>query len=62
MDGGACQATIHGVTKSQTQLSDFTFPSFKSKMATFLETGHRFNSISCKTETLVQLEYKLQIA
>ena len=25
MDGGACQATVHGVTKSQTQLSDFTF-------------------------------------
>ena len=25
MDGGACQATVHGVAKSQTQLSDFTF-------------------------------------
>ena len=25
MDGGAWQATVHGVTKSQTQLSDFTF-------------------------------------
>ena len=25
MDGGACQATVHGVTKSRTQLSDFTF-------------------------------------
>ena len=24
MDGGAWQATVHGVTKSQTQLSDFT--------------------------------------
>ena len=23
MDGGAWQATVHGVTKSQTQLSDF---------------------------------------
>ena len=25
MDGGAWQATVHGVVKSQTQLSDFTF-------------------------------------
>ena len=25
MEGGACQATIHEVTKSQTQLSYFTF-------------------------------------
>ena len=25
MDGGAWWATVHGVTESQTQLSDFTF-------------------------------------
>ena len=25
MDGGAWSATVHGVTKSQTQLRDFTF-------------------------------------
>ena len=25
MDGGGCQATVHGVTKSQAGLSDFTF-------------------------------------
>ena len=25
MDGGACWAAVHGVAKSQTQLSDFTF-------------------------------------
>ena len=25
MDGGAWKATVHGVAKSQTQLSDFTF-------------------------------------
>ena len=25
MDGGAWQASVHGVTKSRTQLSDFTF-------------------------------------
>ena len=28
MDGGAWQATVHGVSKSQTRLSDFTFFSF----------------------------------
>ena len=27
-DGGTWWATVHGVTKSQTQLSDFTFTSF----------------------------------
>ena len=25
MDGGTCQATVHGVAKSQTRLSDFTY-------------------------------------
>ena len=25
MDGGACWAAVYGVTKSRTQLSDFTF-------------------------------------
>ena len=25
MDGGSWQATVHGVTKSRTRLSDFTF-------------------------------------
>ena len=28
MDGGAWWATVHGVTKSRTQLSDFTFTFF----------------------------------
>ena len=26
MDGGACYAAVHGVAKSRTRLSDFTFP------------------------------------
>ena len=26
MDGGAWEAAVHGVMKSQTRLSDFTFP------------------------------------
>ena len=38
MDGGACWATVHGVSKSRTQLSDFTFPfhfhALEKKMAT----------------------------
>ena len=25
MDRGACEAAVHGVTRSQTRLSDFTF-------------------------------------
>ena len=34
MDGGAWQATVHGVTKSQTQLSDSTF--------TFMQYANEF--------------------
>ena len=38
MDGGAWQAAVHGVAKSQTQLSDFTFTlhfhALKEDMAT----------------------------
>ena len=31
MDGGAWQATVHGVTKNRTRLSDFTFSYFINK-------------------------------
>ena len=31
MDGGAWWATVHGVTKSQTQLSNFTFTKYLKK-------------------------------
>ena len=38
MDGGAWQAAVHGVEKSQTRLSDFTFtfhfPALEKEMAT----------------------------
>ena len=38
MDGGACWGAVHGVTKSRTRLSDFTFPfhfnSLEKDMAT----------------------------
>ena len=32
MDGGAWQATVHGVTKSWTRLSDFTFPFLEEEL------------------------------
>ena len=38
MDGGAWRATVHGVAKSRTRLSDFTFtlhfPALEKEMAT----------------------------
>ena len=34
MDGGARWATVHGVTKSRTRLSDFTFPLCKLWVST----------------------------
>ena len=42
MDGGAWWATVHGVAKSQTQLSDFTF-TFKCMM---LKQGTRIVSVN----------------
>ena len=32
MDGGSWQATVHGVTKSWTRLSDFTFIEFEEML------------------------------
>ena len=42
MDGGAWWATVHGVEKSGTQLSDFTFTFFGTGMKTdlFQSCGH----------------------
>ena len=45
MDGGAWQATVHGVTKSWTQLSDFIFTFFLSR---FQSRG-----FSCKLSSLM---------
>ena len=36
MDRGAWQATVHGVAKSRTRLSDFTFPSQRTNTLFFL--------------------------
>ena len=35
MDGGALQATVNGITKSRTQLSDFTTLHSKSEVSIF---------------------------
>ena len=37
MDRGAWRATVHGVTKSQTQLSDFHFQQLKIPVKEFLK-------------------------
>ena len=34
MDGGAWWVAVHGVAKSRTRLSDFTFPALEKAMAT----------------------------
>ena len=41
MEGGAWQAIVHGVTKSQTQLSDFTSLSIASTGKEDRRTGHQ---------------------
>ena len=38
MDGGAWWATVHGVTKSQTQLSDFTLLVVGTQICSFNTT------------------------
>ena len=40
MDGGAWWATVHGVSKSQTRLSDFTSLHFKSIITVFAIKGN----------------------
>ena len=39
MDGGAWEATVHGVTKSQTRLNDFTFFHFQHFYYFLFEVG-----------------------
>ena len=38
MDGGAWWATVHGVTKSQTRLSDYTLPVVDTQICSFNTT------------------------
>ena len=44
MDGGAWWATVHGVTKSRTRLSDFTF-TFRVEMTEILKIPERLGSL-----------------
>ena len=45
MDRGAWWATVHGITKSRTRLSDFTFTfNFDTKTNIFQKTKLTFNS------------------
>ena len=37
MDGGTWQATVHGVSKNQTRLSDFTFLGSKSMVTILID-------------------------
>ena len=48
MDGGAWKATIHGVAKSRTQLSDFTFPSRQN--STRETRRYRFPSVTISAD------------
>ena len=51
MDRGAWQATVHGVTKSLTRLSDFTFTTFRS-IPTFSHSAVRKRSKPCRLHFL----------
>ena len=43
MDGGAWQATVHGVSKSRTRLSDFTFsPVYMHRISVPVHQGVQF--------------------
>ena len=46
MDGGAWWATVHGVAKSWTRLSDFTFTFNFSSSLTLLFSGSQFFILS----------------
>ena len=48
VDEGAWQATVHGVTKSQTQLSDFTFTLCFIKTEDLFDGQISFHSIKLK--------------
>ena len=57
MDGGAWWATVHGVAKSQTRLSDFTFRAIQEVSGTLYSFGfwHIWNSKEIHSLTISNL-------
>ena len=50
MDRGTWQATVHGVAKSRTRLSDFTFTFMKNPTANLILNDERLNNFSLRSE------------
>ena len=46
IDGGACWATVHGVTKSRTRLSDFAFTYLRAGLGPRRSTNHRVTRVT----------------
>ena len=65
MDRGAWQATVHGVVKSQTQLSDFYFTSFlyfiSKTQVIATENGAKNIQTQISAGTLTKIALILQI-
>ena len=65
MDGGAWQATIHGVTKSRTRLNDFTFFLSIIYGLYYVEVGsfyaHLLNSFSHKCVLILSKAFSASI-
>ena len=61
MDGGAWWATVHGVPKSQTRLSDFTFTKIIKGVHWFLQLFFLIRILPFSTYRFLQLLFKLLI-
>ena len=63
IDGGACQARVHGVSKSQTRLENFTFFHFILKLIYFASYIFKFHNIcillKCNRLTMFQVHSKV---
>ena len=54
MDGGAWWATVHGIAKSRTLLSDFTFTFKEKKIFSLTDVVYCFLK-ACHSTALIQL-------
>ena len=62
MDGGAWQATVHGVAKSRTRLSDFTFTVSKILHKTEVKNKvYRPLTFLCVKTVLTYIQYKMYL-